>query len=78
MEIDFMAFTQTDLDNVRAAILSLAMGERVVRVDVQGHVTEFAPAQLNELRALRSEIQAELRSASGFKPIVRIKTSKGL
>jgi hypothetical protein len=73
-----MAYTQTDLDNVQAAILALAAGERVVRVSVGEMVVEYSQSRLSDLKALRSEIRAELNAASGRKPFFLTSTSKGL
>jgi hypothetical protein len=73
-----MAYAQTDLDDVQAAILALAGGERVVRVSVGEMVVEYSRSRLSDLKALRSEIRAELSAASGRKPFFFTSTSKGL
>jgi hypothetical protein len=63
-----MAYTQTDLDSVQAAVLVLAAGERVVRVSVADLVVEYNQSRLSDLKALRSEIRAELSAVSGTTP----------
>ena len=73
-----MAYTQTDLDNIKAAILALATGERVVRTRINDKDIEFGEAQLKDLRELRAEIQTEINAASGKSGVVLIQTSKGL
>jgi hypothetical protein len=58
-----MAFTQTDLDNINAAI---AAGELTVRASNGSQVTYRSMADLERARAI---IQADLASASvGNKP----------
>lgn len=73
-----MAYTQSDLDSVKTAILSLATGTRVVRVSVRNKTTEYSQAQLNDLRTLRAEIAREIQAAAGRRRFVLTKTSKGL
>ncbi len=58
-----MGYTQTDLDNVIAAILDLATGKRVAKVTVGDRSTDFTSAQLPELRKLRMEIDAEVSAS---------------
>jgi hypothetical protein len=55
-----MAWTQANLDAVEAAILELSLGKRVVQTDIGGKTREFQRTQLDELKALRSDMQAEL------------------
>lgn len=63
-----MAFTESDLDKIKDAIIALATGERVVQVTVDGRTTQYAQADLDKLKSLRSEIQSELGTA-GPRPI---------
>ena len=55
-----MAYSQTDLESVEAAILALAKGERIVTVSVAGNRVEYGQADLPQLRALRAEIRNDL------------------
>lgn len=54
-----MAFTTQDLQNIEAAILALATGARVVQVTAGGKTVQYAVADLDKLRALRTEAQAQ-------------------
>ncbi len=73
-----MPYTQSDYDNVKSALLALALGNRVVKVVVEGKVCEFGQADIDQLRALLSEIAAELDVASGNSGLIYTTTSKGL
>lgn len=53
-------YTTTDRDNVKAAIVDLALGKRVVQTDIGGKTREFHPSSLAALRALLVEIIADL------------------
>lgn len=55
-----MAYTQTDLDAVTAAILSLATGGRPVQVSIAGKMIRYSEASLNALYILRDAIRVEL------------------
>lgn len=73
-----MAYTQTDLDEIIAAIVALAKGQRVVRVKINNKETEFGRVNLQALKDLREEIAAELAAADGTSDDhVYISTSKG-
>lgn len=56
-------YTQTDLDTITAAIISLGAGKRRVRCVVAGVQVEYAQASLPALRSLRSDISQEISSA---------------
>lgn len=56
-----MAYTQSDLDAVRQAKLSLARGERVRRVTVNGNTVERSEITMESLRRLEQEILRALR-----------------
>ena len=56
-------FTTADRTSVKDAIVKLAAGDRVVTVAVQGRTTTYQQAGLAELRALLSQIDADLASA---------------
>ncbi len=57
---------------------SLAPGNRVVKVVVESKVCEFGQADIDQLRALLSEIAAELDAASGIRGLIYTTTNKGL
>jgi hypothetical protein len=72
-----MSFTQTDLDAVKEAIIDLASGQRVVSVSIAGKTIQYGIADLNQLKALRKEIQSEIQALSGIKRYYHVRTSKG-
>ncbi len=72
-----MAWTQADVDQVRAAVIALATGTRVVTVSYAGppaRSVTYGIAELGELRKLLSEME---RSASGATRFRRAAFSKG-
>ena len=73
-----MSYTETDLENVKTAILELATGKRVVEVSINGNSTRYANTDIEALKSLLSEIRAELQSASGRRRFALTTTSKGL
>jgi len=73
-----MAYTQEDLNNVSAAITSLLLNQRRVSCTIQGNRIEYAPVDLPQLRAIRSEIQSEISYADGALNYVLVQTGKGI
>lgn len=72
-----MAWTQADADQVRAAILALATGTRVVTVQYAGppaRSVTYGIAELPELRKLLGEME---RSAGGATKFRRVSFRKG-
>lgn len=72
-----MAWTQTDADAVRAAIVALASGTRAVTVSYAGppaRSVTYGTAQLDELRSLLSEMDRAVSASPKFR---RIAFSKG-
>lgn len=72
-----MAWTQAEADQVRAAILELATGTRVVTVSYAGppaRSVQYAAADLPTLRELLAEME---RSATGATTYRRVSFSKG-
>jgi hypothetical protein len=57
-------FTTSDRESVKDAIVKLATGDRVVQVTVQGRTTSYQQAGLAELRALLSQIDADLATSA--------------
>jgi hypothetical protein len=60
-----MAHTQSDLESVEAAIVALAACQRVIDVVINGVGVQYGRLDLDEMRALRAEIQRELRAIEG-------------
>lgn len=73
-----MAYTSTDLAALDVAIGKLVAGDRVVRFSKGDQMVEYGQADLAELRALRSEMVAEINQTANQKRHYRIATSKGL
>lgn len=72
-----MAWTQTELEQVRAAVLALAKGERVVSVSYAGppaRSVSYGIADLGQLRQLLSEMERAVSAAPKFR---RVAFSKG-
>lgn len=60
------AWTQSEVDQVRAAIVALATGARVATVSYAGppaRSVTYQPAQLAELRELLAEMERSVNSA---------------
>jgi len=73
-----MAYSQTDLESVQAALLKLATGERVVSVTMEGKTIEYSRADLDKLESLRNNIVSEIKQSSNKPSCILTKTSKGL
>jgi hypothetical protein len=73
-----MAYIQADQESVQAAIIALATGSRVVSVTTGDKTIQYGQADIDKLRALLSEIKAELSAAAGRQRFVLTATSKGL
>lgn len=73
-----MAYIQTDLDNIQAAITALVTGKRRTSATIAGNRIDYAPVDLPQLRTMRAEIQAELNLAAGRSRFVLVSTSKGV
>lgn len=72
-----MAWTQQDADQVRAAVLALATGSRVVKVSYAGppaREVDYAVADLPQLRSLLATIE---RAVAGTPTFRRVSFSKG-
>jgi gpW protein len=72
-----MAWTQGDLDQVRAAVLALATGARVYSILYAGppqRQVQYAAVDLPELRKLIAEIERSVSGATAFR---RVTFSKG-
>lgn len=72
-----MAWTQADVDAIRAAVVALASGQRVVSVSYAGppaRSVSYGIADLSQLRALLAEME---RAVSGPPRYRRVVFSKG-
>jgi len=72
-----MAYTQADFDNVKQAILDLATGQRVTEVMVDGQRVRYSETNMNQLKQLKAEIEAQL-TQSRYRFVTLTQTSKGL
>jgi hypothetical protein len=73
-----MAYSQTDLESVQAALLKLATGQRVVSVSINGKTIEYSRVDLDKLESLRNKIVSEINRISKKPSCMLVKTSKGL
>jgi len=73
-----MAYTEADLESVKAAKMALATGERIARVTLGDKTIEYSPTQLKDLGTLEAEIKANLETLSGKSRVYVTQTSKGL
>lgn len=71
-----MAYSETDLSNLEAAIIALATGARKVRVARGDKIMEYSDTDLDKLRSLRSDMMAE-RPGKADQRYVLITTGKG-
>lgn len=55
-----MAYTQSDLDSVRAAIVELATGARAIQVTIGNKTITYTQTKIDNLKALCSDIEADL------------------
>lgn len=62
-----MAFTQSHLDEIDAAILKLSTGSMVQEIEYLGKRIRYTPASLTQLMAYRSVVanQVEMSSTTG-------------
>lgn len=75
-----MAWTQDEADQVRAAILALATGKRVVTVQYAGppaRQVQYHQTDLAELRKLLAEMETATAGSSSGRRFRRVAFSKG-
>ena len=60
-----MAYTQTDLDNIEAAIRAIIAGTRTVSLSMGDKSIQYTAIDLPTLRAMRDEIKAEVAAVAG-------------
>ena len=70
-----MAFTETDLTNVDAALVALARGQRTVRFTIGDKSIEYSNVDIDKLQKFRDKIAGEVSTTPRF---FMISTSKGL
>lgn len=73
-----MAFSEADKTAVEQALRNLAIGQRLVRLTVNGKTMEYSEAQMSDLRDLLSQINGDLAVATPAPSYVLTRTSKGL
>ena len=71
-------YTQTNLEEIELAILSLAQGKRVVSISMNGRTVAYGPADIASLKSLRKEIKTELAKGRGRKKYALLISTKGL
>jgi hypothetical protein len=72
-----MAWTQSDIDTLKAARLALAKGERIVRCQFSDRLVEYQQGDDAQMRALQVEMETVVNS--GTRPSYRVAgTSKGV
>lgn len=72
-------WTVEDRDRIKAAVLELATGARVVTVNYSGPPSRsvtYHTADLPQLRSLLAEAEADVASASGGRTVVRYASLK--
>lgn len=75
-----MAWTQTDIDNLEAAIRALVAGEAVVAVAYNGppaRSVQYQQRDLGEMRSHLAAMRAEVSAAAGGTRVKYARTSKG-
>lgn len=73
-------WSQSDIDRLRAAILALATGEAVQVVSYAGppaRSVTYHPADLEAMRRLLGEMQADVNAQAGKSAVSFVATSKG-
>ena len=62
-----MAFSQSDLDNIDAALVKVALGTRITSISIGGDTTTFSDgASVTELQQLRAAVAESL--ATSYSP----------
>jgi hypothetical protein len=73
-----MAYTQTDLDAIRLAIIEFGKGRRAGRVSVGDKMIEYATVTMLDLERLETRILNGINTSAGRRSCFRVRTSKGL
>lgn len=74
-----MAYTETELTQIRKAIVDLSTGQQVARITKDGRTVEYARTALEDLRQLERDITSQLQRQQKRQTRTRyVITSKGL
>jgi len=73
-----MAYTETDLTNVEAAIRALMSGTRKVSFSMGDKSVTYAQTDLDELRELKHDILGEVQTVAARPRFFLASTGKGL
>ena len=60
--------TQTQLDEARAALHSLITGKRAVKVQKDGRMVEYTPANRRDLEQYTNQLEIELGQSNRRRP----------
>lgn len=71
-------WTESDLEDIKAAIKALATGTRVVRVSVEGESTEYGQADINSLMSLYERAVSQYQAENSTCDYFLTRTEKGL
>lgn len=71
-------WTETDLENIKSAILALATGTRVVRVTIEGETTQYGEAELPALMKLYEQAVSQYQVENSTCDYFLTSTEKGL
>lgn len=72
-----MAYTVSERDEIKNALISLLKGERVVTVRTQGRETTYQMADIDDLRAVLAEADSDVAAAAGSRRFCLVRSSKG-
>jgi len=64
-----MAFTQAEIDSLKAAYLKLAAGSRVASATVAGKTIQYHPVDMKSLKDLIDDMQTQTDAVAGTVPL---------
>jgi len=75
-----VGYTEANKVAVRAALLDVAMGAKVVSVSIGGRTVTYTPADVETLKALLAEIEEDIAKQAGTRVTRsrRVVTRRGL
>ena len=65
----FMAFTQAEIDSLKAAYLELAAGTRVVSVTIAGKTIQYHTVDMKSLKDVIDNMQVQTDAVAGTTPL---------